>query len=147
MPPGFSAPGPQMNHPMLFGGVNPTAAPPPHLPGSDGARNAQRHAMQQAAGPTQHGFQAYEDNGGTTMGVSGKDFAILGSDTRLSRGYSILCRDSSKSIQLTDKCVLVSAGMKADRDHLHKVRPLLLYSGSCDTAASTNNFPDAKPPS
>jgi len=106
----------------MFAGVDPTAAPPPHLPGSMGAIEAQKHAMAQARGPTQVGFQAYEDNGGTTIGVSGKDFAILGSDTRLSRGYSILCRDAPKSVQLTANCVLTSAGMKADRDMLHKVR-------------------------
>ena len=87
-----------------------------------GAIAAQKHAMAEARGPTQHRFQPYEDNGGTTIGISGKDFAILGSDTRLSRGYSILCRDSPKQVQLTDNCVLISAGMKADRDMLHKVR-------------------------
>merc|ERR1711871_58407 len=116
MPPGFSAP----NHHPMFAGVDPTAAPPPHLPGSMGAIAAQKHAMAEARGPTQHRFQPYEDNGGTTIGISGKDFAILGSDTRLSRGYSILCRDSPKQVQLTDNCVLISAGMKADRDMLHK---------------------------
>jgi len=94
----------------------------PHLPGSMGAAQAQKAAMAaRAGGPIQHRFSPYEDNGGTTMGISGKDFAILGSDSRLSRGYSILTRDSPKAIQLTDKCVLVSAGMKADRDTLHKM--------------------------
>merc|ERR1711871_1717426 len=116
MPPGFSAP----NHHPMFAGVDPMAAPPPHLPGSMGAIAAQKHAMAEARGPTQHRFQPYEDNGGTTIGISGKDFAILGSDTRLSRGYSILCRDSPKQVQLSDNCVLISAGMKADRDMLHK---------------------------
>ena len=93
-----------------------------HLPGSAGAAQASQSGVASAGGPTQHRFQPYEDNGGTSLGVSGKDFAILGSDTRLSRGYSILTRESSKQIQLTDKCVLVSAGMKADRDTLQKVR-------------------------
>merc|ERR1740130_1330083 len=106
----------------LFGGLNPTAAPPPHLPGSMGAADAQRHAMAATAhGPVQHGFSSYENNGGTTVGISGKDFAVLGSDTRLSRGYSILCRDVPKQIKLTDKCVLVTAGMNADKDTLHKM--------------------------
>jgi len=92
-----------------------------HLPGSAGAAQASQSGVASAGGPTQHRFQPYEDNGGTSLGVSGKDFAILGSDTRLSRGYSILTRESSKQIQLTDKCVLVSAGMKADRDTLQKM--------------------------
>jgi 20S proteasome subunit beta 6 len=86
-----------------------------------GAADAQRAAIAAAGGPIQHRFQPYEDNGGTTIGISGKDFAILGSDSRLSRGYSILCRDSTKQVQLTANCVLVSAGMKADRDNLHKM--------------------------
>merc|ERR1711939_1186847 len=97
--------------------VNPMGAPPPHLPGSMGAADAQRAAVAAARGPTQHRFQPYEDNGGTTIGISGKDFAILGSDSRLSRGYSILTRDSSKQVKLTDNCVLATGGMKADRDY------------------------------
>lgn len=101
--------------------MQPMAAPPPHLPGSMGSADAQRARMAAAAGPIQHRFQPYEDNGGTTIGISGKDFAILGSDSRLSRGYSILSRDNCKQIQLTANCVLNSAGMKADRDTLHKM--------------------------
>merc|ERR1711988_1631023 len=102
--------------------MNPMLAPPPHLPGSMGSADAQRAArMAAAGGPIQHRFQPYEDNGGTTIGISGKDFAILGSDSRLSRGYSILTRDNCKQIRLTKNCVLNSAGMKADRDALHKM--------------------------
>jgi 20S proteasome subunit beta 6 len=108
--------------PQMFGGDPMSQAfGTHHLPGSMGAAEAHQARMAAAAGPIQHRFQPYEDNGGTTIGVSGKDFAILGSDSRLSRGYSVLCRDSPKQIQLTDKCVLVSAGMKADRDTLHKM--------------------------
>jgi 20S proteasome subunit beta 6 len=95
---------------------------PPHLPGSQGgvdARNAQLAA--QAGGPTQHQFQPYEINGGTVIGVSGKDFAILACDTRLSRGYSILSRNVPKYTRLTDKCVIVTAGMAADKDTLHNM--------------------------
>jgi len=95
---------------------------PPHLPGTQGAvdaRNAQLAA--QAAGPTQHGFQPYETNGGTVMGVSWKDFAILACDTRLSRGYSVLSRNVPKYTKLTDKCVIATAGMAADKDALHKM--------------------------
>jgi len=110
----------------MFGGMDPMACPPPHLPGSMGAADAKRAAMARAAGPHQHRFSPYEDNGGTTVGISGKDFAILGADTRLSRGYSILCRDKPKTVQLTDKCVLVSAGMSADCNNLHKMLKIRL---------------------
>merc|ERR1711988_59231 len=92
-----------------------------------GSADAQRAArMAAAGGPIQHRFQPYEDNGGTTIGISGKDFAILGSDSRLSRGYSILTRDNCKQIRLTKNCVLNSAGMKADRDTLHKMLKIRL---------------------
>eukprot|EP00658_Telonema_sp_P-2_P006921 TRINITY_DN12598_c0_g2_i1.p1 TRINITY_DN12598_c0_g2~~TRINITY_DN12598_c0_g2_i1.p1 ORF type:complete len:310 (+),score=78.32 TRINITY_DN12598_c0_g2_i1:47-931(+) len=95
---------------------------PPHLPGSDGGMRAfQAEQAAQAGGPTQLGFQPYEINGGTVIGVSGKDFAILACDSRLSRGYSILSRDVPKSTQLTDKCVIASAGMSADKDALHNM--------------------------
>jgi 20S proteasome subunit beta 6 len=106
----------------MFGGYNPMAAPPPHLPGSMGSVQAQQQALAAAAGgPMQHRFQPYEDNGGTTIGISGKDFAIVGSDSRLSRGYSILSRETSKCVKLTDNCVLATGGMRADRDTLHKM--------------------------
>lgn len=125
MPPGYAAPQQHMSSSAfgpMFGGLDPTAAPPPHLPGSMGAADALRKQKEAAMGaPIQHRFSPYEDNGGTTIGISGKDFAILGSDTRLSRGYNILSRDAPKCVKLTDKCVLVSAGMKADRDNLHKM--------------------------
>ena len=55
----------------------------------------------------QHRFQPYEDNGGTVIGVSGKDFAIIACDTRLSRGYSVLSRDVCDPIHLpVPPCVL-----------------------------------------
>lgn len=82
------------------------------------------HAV--AAAPThQRGFSPYVDNGGfansfsppfqgpknqtnqnkkknnrTTMGISGKDFVIMAGDTRLSTGYSIQTRKSTKLCKL-----------------------------------------------
>merc|ERR1711988_1591019 len=82
---------------------------PPHLPGSMGAFEARRAQMAAAAGPIQQSFQPYEDNAGTVLGVSGKDYAVLACDSRMSRGYSILSRDVPKFTQLTDKCVIGSA--------------------------------------
>eukprot|EP00657_Telonema_sp_P-1_P002321 TRINITY_DN1541_c0_g1_i1.p1 TRINITY_DN1541_c0_g1~~TRINITY_DN1541_c0_g1_i1.p1 ORF type:complete len:280 (-),score=43.23 TRINITY_DN1541_c0_g1_i1:111-950(-) len=95
---------------------------PPHLPGSQGGIDAHNQQMEaRSGGPTQHGFQPYEVNGGTVIGVSGKDFAVLACDSRLSRGYSILSRDVPKYTRLTDKCVIATAGMAADKDALHKL--------------------------
>jgi len=65
-------------------------------------------------------FSPYVNNGGTTLGVAGKDFCVIAADTRLSDGFSILSRTTPKILQLTDKCVLASSGMKADIETLHK---------------------------
>lgn len=59
-------------------------------------------------------FSPYTMNGGTVLGISGPDFAIIASDTRLSEGYSIHTRDSPKTYKLTDGTVLGSAGFHGD---------------------------------
>jgi len=59
-------------------------------------------------------FSPYASNGGTVLGVSGADFAIIASDTRLSEGYSIHTRNSPKTYKLTDGTVLASAGFHGD---------------------------------
>jgi len=59
-------------------------------------------------------FNPYVFNGGNIAVVQGKDYVVVAGDTRLSLGYGVLARDTTKIIQLTDKCVLVSAGMYAD---------------------------------
>lgn len=74
-----------------------------------------------AAGPKQVAFSPYQDNGGTALAVSGKDFVVIASDTRISTGYSIHTRDGNKIAQLTDKCVIASSGMQADIKTLFKV--------------------------
>eukprot|EP01117_Protostelium_nocturnum_P003212 TRINITY_DN14164_c0_g1_i1.p1 TRINITY_DN14164_c0_g1~~TRINITY_DN14164_c0_g1_i1.p1 ORF type:complete len:251 (+),score=69.35 TRINITY_DN14164_c0_g1_i1:57-755(+) len=66
-------------------------------------------------------FSPYTNNGGTVLAVAGKDFCVLGADTRMSEGYSITSRNVSKLIQLTNKCVLASSGMQADIATLHKI--------------------------
>jgi len=68
----------------------------------------------------QQEFSPYENNGGTTVGVAGKNFCIIAADTRLSEGYSILSRMTPKITQLTSKCVLATSGMRADISTLHK---------------------------
>eukprot|EP01111_Echinosteliopsis_oligospora_P012016 TRINITY_DN407_c0_g1_i1.p1 TRINITY_DN407_c0_g1~~TRINITY_DN407_c0_g1_i1.p1 ORF type:complete len:234 (+),score=70.18 TRINITY_DN407_c0_g1_i1:74-775(+) len=65
-------------------------------------------------------FSPYTNNGGTTIAVAGKDFCIIGADTRMSDGYSINSRKVTKLCKLTDKCVLASSGMQADILQLQK---------------------------
>jgi 20S proteasome subunit beta 6 len=58
----------------------------------------------------------------SVIAVSGRDFVVVGGDTRLSNGgYSISSRDVSKLFSVTDKCVLASSGMQADAATLRKV--------------------------
>nr|ACO15486.1 Proteasome subunit beta type-1 precursor [Caligus clemensi] len=60
-------------------------------------------------------FQPYQDNGGTTIGIAGPDFAVIASDTRLtSGGYDILSRNVPKVFQLSEKSVLGSCGCWCD---------------------------------
>lgn len=71
--------------------------------------------------PIEHRWGPYADNGGTCLGVAGKDYAVLAADTRLSHGYSIHTRNCSKVTQLTDKVLISSCGMKSDAITLHKL--------------------------
>ncbi|XP_022195016.1 proteasome subunit beta type-1-like [Nilaparvata lugens] len=66
------------------------------------------------ARPTQLHFSPYEDNGGTVVAIAGEDFAIIGSDTRLSTGYSIETRNQTKLFRLSSKTVLGCTGCWCD---------------------------------
>jgi 20S proteasome alpha/beta subunit len=79
------------------------------------------HGVPRELGPIGRRFEAYQNNGGTVVSVSGKDYSIVASDTRLGLGYAIPARHVSRVIKLTDKVVLASSGMQADIATLHRV--------------------------
>jgi 20S proteasome alpha/beta subunit len=85
-----------------------------------------RQGFPRELGPAGHAFQPYVNNGGTVVAVSGKDYSIVASDTRLGLGYAIPARYVSRVIKLTDKVVLASSGMQADIATLHKVLKIRL---------------------
>lgn len=90
---------------------------------------AERVSLAAAADPTEghkHDFSPYTINGGTNLAITGPDFAVVAADTRMSHGYNVMTRYSTKIIQLTPKCVLASSGMQADRAALHKQLRMVL---------------------
>ncbi|KAF2168963.1 hypothetical protein M409DRAFT_20976 [Zasmidium cellare ATCC 36951] len=72
--------------------------------------------------PRQHAFYPYTDNGGSTLGISGQDFAILAGDTRSTSGYNINTRYAPKLFKIGgdgpnntgSKIVLSVVGFAAD---------------------------------
>lgn len=61
-----------------------------------------------------HNFSPYEWNGGVIVSIVGKDFAVLGCDTRLAEGYNILSRDVDRTFELSSKTVIGCGGCHAD---------------------------------
>ena len=59
-------------------------------------------------------WNPYENNYGTCVVLKGEGFAVVASDTRVSRDYTILTRNQSKIYQLTSKCIFTGSGMRAD---------------------------------
>jgi len=60
------------------------------------------------------------------LAIPGDDYVIVAADTRMSLGYSIQTRKSTKLCKLTDTCVIASAGMQSDAATLHKVLKMRL---------------------
>ncbi|KAK4940460.1 Proteasome subunit beta type-6 [Elasticomyces elasticus] len=74
----------------------------------------------EASGARQHAFYPYADNGGSTLGITGADFAILAGDTRSTSGYNINTRYEPKLFRIGDdgdsssNIVLSVVGFAAD---------------------------------
>lgn len=92
-----------------------------HVEPDDPIEAGDQTGITHTLGPAGRQFSPYENNGGTVVAVSGKDYSIVASDTRLGSGYSIPSRYVSRIIKLTDKVVLASSGMQSDIAVLHKV--------------------------
>ncbi|KAK3718835.1 Proteasome subunit beta type-6 [Vermiconidia calcicola] len=79
-----------------------------------------------ASAPRQHAFYPYTDNGGSTLGISGRDFTILAGDTRSTSGYNINTRYAPKLFKIGgegpanegSKIVLSVVGFAADGNAL-----------------------------
>ncbi|KAI8340030.1 nucleophile aminohydrolase [Chlamydoabsidia padenii] len=71
--------------------------------------------------PIEHRFEPYDDNGGTSVAIAGKDFCVIAADTRQSTGYSINSRTSPKAYVLSDTSVIAMNGFHADGLTLKKV--------------------------
>ena len=56
--------------------------------------------------PLARDFNPYASNGGTILALSGEDFSLVASDTRLSEGFRIHTRDQPKAYRLTDNVIL-----------------------------------------
>uniref|UniRef100_A0A6U1SFB6 Proteasome subunit beta n=1 Tax=Cyclophora tenuis TaxID=216820 RepID=A0A6U1SFB6_CYCTE len=83
------------------------------------ADNSIDHGVTEA--PYERRFSPYDFNGGSVVAISGPDYAIVAADTRLSSGYEILSRNSTKLHPLTEHCVFSGAGCKNDMNQLQSV--------------------------
>lgn len=66
-------------------------------------------------------WNPYELNGGNIMAFAQDDFCVFAADTRLSRGYSILHRNTTKIHKLTKDTYILTAGMYADTINLWQI--------------------------
>ncbi|KAK4514251.1 uncharacterized protein ATC70_001841 [Mucor velutinosus] len=77
--------------------------------------------MEATSVPIEHRFEPYDDNGGTSLAIAGKDFCVIASDTRQSTGYSINSRYAPKAYKLSETSVIAMNGFHADGLTLKKV--------------------------
>ena len=117
---------PNASAPTIPHASNPTAATGFTLGGHIQRDDPLDSATPRSLDPFGRHFQPYQNNGGTVVSVSGKDYTIVASDTRLGTGYSVPSRYVSRVIKLTDKVVLASSGMQSDIAVLHKVLKIRL---------------------
>ncbi|KAI6659108.1 Proteasome subunit beta type-1-B-like [Oopsacas minuta] len=71
--------------------------------------------------PLARQFNPYTSNGGTILALSGEDFSLVASDTRLSERFRIHTRDQPKTYKLTDNVVLGCCGFHGDVLTLNKL--------------------------
>ena len=65
-------------------------------------------------------FDPYDNNGGTSLAISGPDYCIVAADTRQSSGYSINTRNAPKAFKLANGIVLGTSGFYADAENFVK---------------------------
>jgi 20S proteasome subunit beta 6 len=92
---------------------------------------------------------SYTDNGGTTLGITGADFAILAGDTRSTSGYNINSRYTPKLFRIGGtgsenegaKIVLSVVGFAADgnalKERLDTVVKMYKFQHNKESASAT----------
>lgn len=68
-----------------------------------------------------HRWSPYDMNGGSIVAIAGEDFAVIGSDTRLSTGYTIWTRDQQRIHQVGNNTVIGQVGFHGDCQFLMKI--------------------------
>lgn len=61
-------------------------------------------------------WNPYENHGGTSIGILGKDYVLIASDTRLAANYSIDSRDQSRIFKMTSRAIICATGFSGDVD-------------------------------
>jgi len=69
---------------------------------------------QQSSAPMERHFNPYSNHGGTVLAISGDDYVVIASDTRLSENFYIHSRELPKTYPLTGTTVLGSCGFHGD---------------------------------
>ena len=60
------------------------------------------------------GFEPYADNGGTVVGIAGKDYCLIAADTRMSEQYFIRSRKLSRIFTIDNGLLLSGSGCWSD---------------------------------